>query len=80
MIRWRLRELYGGLLDVGQFLAWQLLYGLIVTGACCCGVLAECVPLRDELPPLRWRRLNEARDAARGIREIEAFLAVHTAQ
>lgn len=62
------------LLDLLRYLAWYLVCGLIMAGTWYGGHAAYAAWRRTGPPPLR-RRVRVAREASRGISEIETFLA-----
>lgn len=62
------------LLDLLRYLAWYLMCGLIMAGTWYGGHSAYTA-WRKTGPPSRRRRVHVAREAARGIGEIEAYLA-----
>ena len=62
------------LLDLLRYLGWYLMCGLIMAGAWYGGHSAYAA-WRKTGPPSRRGRVPLAREAARGIGEIEAFLA-----
>lgn len=64
-------------LDLLRYLAWALMGGLIAVGTCWYGGYAAYHAWQKTGPPSRRRRAagRIAREAARGIIEIEAYLA-----
>lgn len=75
--------LWGALGDLLRYLGWVCVGGLIAVGACWCGGVVAMQAYRDwQLtgPPRRHRPSGSAvaREAARGIREIEVFLGAGT--
>ncbi|HEX6577990.1 MAG TPA: hypothetical protein VF082_06440 [Jiangellaceae bacterium] len=75
------RHVTCALLNVLRYLLWSLMSGLIAAGSSRCGGYDAYTAWTKAGPPVPRCRFGDAasvtRDAARGIAEIEAFLAAH---
>lgn len=68
------------LVNVLRYLLWSLMSGLVAAGASRCGDFDVYTAWKRSGPPAprcRFEAREVTRDAARGIAEIEEFLAAH---